>query len=113
MSVTDVDRIDIVATRPGSNSVVLVLTDHLAWGDVDEHLRVLQAKLNTYIAFIESGQVHRLEEPPIPPNPAVRIRVAMRYAPPLAAQEFFARARAVLAGIGVGLDHSVDSSDTN
>jgi len=112
MSVVEADKVDIVATRPGSNCVVLVVTDHLRWDDLDAHLLALQAKFNTYIAFIESGQVYRLEKPPIPPNPEVRIRVAMRYAPPPAAQEFFKKASAVLAGIGVGLDQSVDSSAT-
>lgn len=113
MSVTDVDRIDIVATRPGNDAVVLVVTDHLPWDDLDEHLRTLQAKLNTYIAFIESGQLLRVEERPIPANPEVRIRVAMRHAPPLAAHEFFEKAEVVLAGIGVGFDQSVDLSATN
>lgn len=113
MSVTDVDRIDIVATRPGSNAVVLVVADHLPWDDLDEHLRVLQAKLNTYIAFIESGQLLQVEEPPIPANPDVRIRVVMRHAPPPAAHEFFKRAGAVLEGIGVGFDQSVELSATN
>ena len=110
MSVSETDKVDIVATRPGSSSVVLVVADHLQWDDLDAHLLALQAKLNTYIAFIESGQIHRLEEPPVPPNPVLCIRVAMRYAPPPAAQEFFKKASAVLAGIGVGFDQSVDSS---
>lgn len=113
MSVTEPGKVDIVATRPGSRSVVLVVADHLQWDDLDGHLLALQAKLNTYIAFIESGQISRIEEPPIPPNPEVRIRVAMRYAPPLAAQDFFKEAGAVLAGIGVGLEQSVDSAETN
>jgi hypothetical protein len=113
MSVVETNQVDIVATRPGSSSVVLVVADHLPWNDVDEHLRSLQAKLNTYISFIESGQILRLEEPPIPPNPEVCIRVAMRYAPPPAAQEFFKKAGAVLAGIGVGLEQTVGSSTTH
>jgi len=113
MSVVEADKVDIVATRPGSTSVVLVVADHLPWDDLEEHLLALQAKLNTYIAFVESGQIHHLKEPPIPLNPEVRIRVAMRHAPPPAAQEFFKKAGAVLAGIGVGLDQSVDSSTTS
>jgi hypothetical protein len=70
-------------------------------------------QLNTYIAFIESGQLLLVEKPPIPPNPELRIRVAMRHAPPPAAHEFFKKAEAVLAGIGVGFDQSVDLSATS
>jgi len=113
MSVSETDKVDIVATRPGSRSVVLVVADHLQWNDLDRHLLALQAKLNTYISFIESGQILRLEEPPIPKNPEVRIRIAMRYAPPPAAQDFFKKAGALLAGIGVGLEQSVDSTTTS
>ena len=110
MSVTETDKVDIVATRPGSSSVLLVVTDHLRWDDLEGHLAALRAKLDTYVAFVESGQLHRLEEPPLPPNPEVRIRVAMRHAPPPAARAFFEESRARLAGIGVGLDQTVDSS---
>jgi hypothetical protein len=113
MSVVETNKVDIVATRPGSSSVVLVITDHLRWDDLDGHLLALQAKLNTYIAFIESGQIYRSEEPPIPTNPEGCIRVAMLHAPPPAAQEFFKKAGAVLAGIGVGFDQSMGTSATH
>lgn len=113
MSVSEADKVDIVASRPGSPCVVLVVADHLPWDDLAGHMTTLQAKLNTYIDFIESGQVRRLKEPPIPPNPELLIRIAMRHAPPPGAQEFFTKAAAVLASIGVGLEQRVDGAETN
>jgi hypothetical protein len=49
--------VDAIDTDKDGNLVTLTITDHLAWGD-DQHLLLLQQKLNTYLAFIESGEIH-------------------------------------------------------
>jgi hypothetical protein len=107
MSIDEPDTVDIVAARPDSNVVQLVIVDHLAWDDLDAHTRQLQAKINTYIAFVESGQLSRLKEPPIPRLPIVRIVIAAQHAPPDAAAEFLDRARAFLARMEIGLEVKV------
>lgn len=39
------------------------MVDPLDWSDEQAHLLLLEAKLNAYLAFIESGEVHdRLKE---------------------------------------------------
>jgi hypothetical protein len=60
VSIADRNTIDLVATRPDSSVVKLVITDHLAWDDLDSHFRMLQDKINTYVEFIESGQLERM-----------------------------------------------------
>lgn len=109
MSIAETDTVDIVAARPDSDVVQLVIADHLAWDDVDAHTRQLQAKINTYIAFVESGQLSRLEEPPIPRSPVIRIVIAAQHAPPDAAAEFLDRARAFLAGMEIGLEVKIEN----
>lgn len=104
MSIAETDTIDIVASRPDSDVVQLVIADHLAWDDIDAHTRQLQAKINTYIAFVESGQLSRLKEPAIPPSPVIRIVIAAQHTPPMAASDFLDRARTLLAGISIGLE---------
>lgn len=40
---------------------MLFITDHFEWGgkaEQGEHLPLLQEKINTYIAFIESGEMY-------------------------------------------------------
>jgi len=56
MSITETKVVDIIAVPEWEpDNVVLVITDHLEWGDKaqqGEHLLLLQEKINTYIAFI-------------------------------------------------------------
>lgn len=107
MSIDEANTVDIVAGRPDSDVVQLVIADHLAWDDLDTHTRQLQAKINTYVAFVESGQLSRLKEPPIPRLPIVYIVIAAQHAPPDAAAEFLDRARAFLATMEIGLEVKV------
>jgi len=57
MSVEDVEMIDIIGVEPESDKVVLTIADHLEWSDEYDHLKMLQAKLNTYVGFIQSGEM--------------------------------------------------------
>ncbi len=55
MSVVDKDIVDGIALS--ENKVIkLLLTDHLDWEEEYEHLLMLQDKINSYLAFCESGQ---------------------------------------------------------
>lgn len=101
MSVAEPQKIDIVATRPGSREVRLVITDHLPWSDEETHLLLLQEKLNTYIAFVESGQVLKATTPKVPPNPEITVVVAAQHAPPETTAGFFEQVREILSGLGV------------
>jgi hypothetical protein len=59
MTIEDVDKIDRLAFNRKNGDVLLVISDHLAWDENEgEHLLVLQAKLNTYLEFVESGQLY-------------------------------------------------------
>jgi hypothetical protein len=102
MSVENIDKIDLVATRPNSLEVRLVITDHLPWSDEDGHLRLLQAKLNTYIAFVESGQVFKMPEHEVPPGSELIIVVAARYSLTTAGEAFMRQAQQVLSRVGIG-----------
>ncbi|WP_444997654.1 DUF6572 domain-containing protein [Aliikangiella sp. IMCC44359] len=58
MSIEESNKIDIINTDNSTNEVVLTITDHLDWGDVESHLLKLQEKVNNYLAFIESGEIY-------------------------------------------------------
>ena len=60
MSIDQTDKIDLVNIEHQTGDVLLVISDHLDWNqDEGEHLLMLQAKLNTYLAFVEGGQMYR------------------------------------------------------
>src|SRR2546423_1382919 len=53
MSVSQPDVVDFVAHDPLKDEALLVMVEERAWGDHGELLPELQAKLNTYLGFIE------------------------------------------------------------
>jgi hypothetical protein len=58
MSVEEPSKIDFSVFEPQSGDVRLLITDHLDWKEGGEHLLLLQNKLNSYLAFIESGEIY-------------------------------------------------------
>jgi hypothetical protein len=60
MTVEDAGKIDFTAFKPDGDEMLLVISDHLGWDEFGgEHLLALQEKLNSYLAFIETGQLYR------------------------------------------------------
>lgn len=54
MSIEDQGSVDAIGIDQ-EGVVVRTLSDHLEWDD--GHLFLLQEKINTYLAFLESGEV--------------------------------------------------------
>lgn len=76
MSITQKEKIDIIGIENG-NTVVLTISDHLDWKDSIYHLRVLEDKINTYLEFIEGGQI--LEDYPDSLGKQLVIDIASKY----------------------------------
>jgi hypothetical protein len=55
MSVEDKNKINAISTNK-EDVVALTISDHLEWDS--GHLLILQEKINSYLHFIESGQMH-------------------------------------------------------
>jgi hypothetical protein len=111
MSITDTGVIDFwgIPKWP-PNKIELVITDHLEWGnkaEEGEHLLLLQEKLNTYIAFIESGEIYTEIPGALGKSPI--IRVMGKYELPEQAECFLGRVKEVLEEVGIGLQ--VESQD--
>jgi hypothetical protein len=102
MSVSDASTIDIIGVERSTNCAVMAITDHLDWADVEGHLEILQAKVNTYINIFESGELLRVY--PDAEQRMVVIRVLWKHDPPPAALRFVEQARQVCEGIGLGFE---------
>ena len=85
MAVTDQEVIDYVAVSKESGEVVLTISDHLEW-ELPGRLAVLQGKLNTYLAFIESGEV--FERYPEAEGKPCKINVVLKHAPDKRGEKF-------------------------
>jgi hypothetical protein len=97
MTITQTGVVDFI-TINDAGEAVLTVSDPLPWKRVDEHLSYLQEKLNTYLIFIESGQLYN-EFPAAIGCPAV-IEVVMKHDAPEKAFWFFDKAAAIIEGAG-------------
>jgi hypothetical protein len=101
MTITDANTIDLLATRPGSSEVQLIVSDHLDWADIQDHCRLLQEKLNRYLAFIESGEANRHPQVQAIAAPTFSLKVISVYEVPAESRDFFDRARDIIQAAGV------------
>ena len=105
MSVEQTDVVDIVSTDRETGHVVLTIADHLDGSDSVGHQTLLQKKLNTYLAFIESGQI--LELHPDAQNKPIVFRVVFKFPPDQTGKAFIVRARHIIEAAGFTLRDEV------
>lgn len=97
MSIDQTDIVDLISTSP-EGEIVLTISDHYTWDDCDGHLVALQDKINSYLQFIESGQL--LESYPQSKSGLLTIRVVMQFEPPRNAIQSLVKFRDVIVGAG-------------
>jgi hypothetical protein len=111
MSIDEADKIDLMFTDKEKTRVDLVISDHLDWEeDEGEHLLLLQDKINSYLHFIESGQLTQ-ERPDLAGLP-VLIRVSGKYLPSEEATKFYRLAGRIVAEAGSALELVLPTSGT-
>lgn len=99
MSVEDKNVIDVISIDKDGNTV-LTISDHLKWDDENEHLLILQDKINAYLESIEGGDLY--VKYPNAENRNIVIRIISLNKPNKDGQIFLDRARGVLEGAGYG-----------
>lgn len=109
MTVENTQVIDIINVDPITGDVVLNIADHLPFEGHDDHLFVLQEKINTYLSFVESGEI--LESFPSAKGRSVVIKVICKYAPSQLAKQFFDNAGVVIQDAGLTLLYEVAADD--
>jgi len=97
MSVEETSVIDIIGIDQ-TGQVVLTISDHLDWSDTIAHQKVLQEKLNRYLAFVESGEI--IESYPDARNRTVAFRVVFKFPPDASGRSFLNKVEAVIESAG-------------
>jgi hypothetical protein len=105
MSVDQPKIIDFTGVDKASGEVILTISDHLDWQDSPKHQLVLQEKINSYLAFIESGEI--FESYPDSKGRPVAIKVVFKHKPDQGGRQFLARAKEVIESAGFSLRHEV------
>jgi len=59
MAIDQPETIDAAGTDRETGEIILTIVDAWNWTNEQSHLSALQAKLNAYFGFIESGQMFR------------------------------------------------------
>jgi len=102
MGVDNTSVIDFVSINQ-QGVVVLTISDHLEWDSENEHLLLLQEKINAYLGTIESGEIY--ESYPSAVDKEFEISVAVKYSPDKTALEFFEKVRIYLLSCGYGFSY--------
>jgi|SRR5690606_7921674 len=102
MSVENSQVIDAVSINP-QDVVVLTISDHLEWDAQNEHLIVLQNKINAYLEVIESGEIY--ESYPDAQDKSFQIGIAFKFSPNEAAIDFLEKVKEVLLQSGYELNY--------
>lgn len=98
MSVEQIEKIDFISTSP-NGSVELTISDHLEWDEKNEHLLLLQDKINSYLNFVESGQL--FEEYPNSKNKDIAIGLVMKFEPNEFASNFLKKCKSVIEELNI------------
>ncbi|MGA2260334.1 MAG: DUF6572 domain-containing protein [Acidobacteriota bacterium] len=98
MTVEQTGVVDIISTDPLSGEVRLTIPDHLEWSP--EHLIMLQEKINSYVRFIESGEI--FSSYPEAQGRRLVINVAILRRPGELGTQFLEMASALVEAAGFG-----------
>ena len=60
-TVNDTNKIDLIGIDKECNHINLEILDSIDWDDEEKHLLLLEQKINTYLSFIESGQIYEVK----------------------------------------------------
>ena len=97
MSVENLNVVDFISINL-RGEVVLSIADHLQWDEDNEHLVVIQNKLNAYLEFIKNGDLY--VKYPDAKNRNILIRVVLNHQPNSEGGVFFERVRKYIEGLG-------------
>ena len=111
MPLEHVNTVDFIGLENDTHHAVLTIADSWDWTDEHSHLLALQAKLNAYFEFIESGQVW--DSYPAAKGRQLRIDIIFRFAPPAKAIEFLAQASDVASELDVLVSHQTWSGQSS
>lgn len=101
MSVTQTNIVDAIGIEAASGKLVMTISDHLGWDEEDDHIALLREKLNSYLRYVESGEL--AEAYPAATGKQVVVEVVAREEPTRSARVFLQNATEVMIGAGLEL----------
>ena len=103
MSIDQTGVVDAIGVDDSTGQVVLTISDHLEWDN--NHLMLLQEKLNTYLSFVENDEL--LSSYPDAKDREVLINVICKYPPDQNAEDFLSQVNGIVEGAGMKFNYQV------
>lgn len=104
--------VDWLGLDKETGHISLTLVDELDWSNEQGHLLLLEEKLNSYLAFIESGEVfERLVEEfdrRVPAETPINVEIIAKFDLTARSRAFMEYATQVFRDAGFSLSHKVD-----
>jgi len=101
MAIDKVEIIDLIGIDNQTGNVILTISDHLDWKDESSHLLLLQDKLNSYLRFIESGEIY--DSYPDAKHRKIVIQIVKKYSLTPRGEEFIRSVKKVIRDAGFDL----------
>jgi hypothetical protein len=110
MSVMESNTVDFVVPENKDGTALLIIIDQLPWQiDEDDHLVMLQDKINTCLAFVESGQL--ISDFPKAKSRKVVLQIWGLYAPSAKGEKFIAAVRPIAAQLDIDVQFKLKPQD--
>lgn len=103
MSVENSKVIDFISDK--DDKIVLTISDHLEWDNDNEHIYLLQEKINAYLMAIESGKVNKSY--PLSMDKKIVVSIALKYAPNETGVLFLSNVNDTLSNSGYGFSYYI------
>lgn len=103
MSIDQASVVDAIGVDNATGNAVLTIGDHLPWNK--EHLLLLQEKLNTYLAFVENGEL--ISNYPDAKDRNVQINIVCKYTPNEEAVGFLNKVQSIVEGAGIKFTYQI------
>jgi len=97
MSIDQAGVIDAIGIDDSTGQTVLTISDHLEWDK--DHLFLLQEKLNTYLSFVESGEIFQAY--PNSKGREVLIKVICKYPPDQSVESYLKQIEKIVESAGI------------
>jgi hypothetical protein len=105
LSVDQPDIVDVISIDQNAGQVTLTISDHLDWSDSIQHQTILQAKLNRYLAFVESEEI--LKPYPAAKNMPIAFKIVFRVRPDSGGFKFLNEASKMIESEGFTLRYEI------
>lgn len=102
------NQVDAISIDKKTGLCTLAIIDSLDWENEEEHLLLLQEKLNVYLSFIEGGEIYTVYEPS--KGREFEIKIYFQQASPESCKQFIEQASRIIfdAGFQLTFQNGID-----